>query len=320
VLAGHLGSPLRTVLDLTDRVLVGRERGLLGLAFSPTGSRLYVHYSGRPAGHTVVDEYTMVDDVADPHSRRPVFTYRQPQRNHNGGQLSFGPDGRLYLALGDGGGYGDQGAGHAPGGNGQSLATLLGKILRLDVGGVGGAPYSVPPDNPFVNRPGRDEIWVYGLRNPWRFSFDRVTGDLWIADVGQNHVEEIDRLAPGTAAGANLGWNVFEGNRRFRDGAVPNHVRPVYELDHAGGNCSITGGYVYRGSRIPKLVGWYVFTDYCNGRLRAIHVESTGRVRAIDLGASAERVSSFGEGNNGELYVLSQSQGIFRIDPVTGAP
>jgi glucose/arabinose dehydrogenase len=307
-----VGEPV-TVLDLTRQVRAGGEQGLLGIVFSPDGTKLYTHYSGTSAGETVLEEYTVVDSRPDPSTRRLILTLPQPQVNHNGGQLTFGPDGFLYLGLGDGGGAGDRGSGHAPGGNGQSLATLLGKILRIDARASDGRAYTVPADNPFVGQAARPEIYVYGLRNPWRFSFDRKTGDLWVADVGQNEYEEVTRLPAGTIAGANLGWNLFEGAHAYREGPDAEVVMPILELGHDDGNCSVTGGYVYRGQKIPRLRGWYLYTDYCNGTLRAARINARGQVQLRDLDVVTDDVSSFGEDNAGELYVLSQRDGVFRV-------
>jgi glucose/arabinose dehydrogenase len=315
VLALRSGAEPTTVLDLTRQVRSGGEQGLLGLTFSPDGSKLYAHYSGAAAGETVLDEYAMVDGRPDPSTRRLVLTFPQPQVNHNGGQITFGPDGDLYLGLGDGGGFmGDRGPGHAPGGNAQSLGTILGKILRIDPRPSGGNAYTIPADNPFVGRAGaRPEIYVYGLRNPWRFSFDRANGDLWIADVGQNEYEEVDRLPARQIPGSNLGWNLYEGSHTYREGDDVDAVMPIVELSHSDGNCSITGGYVYRGTKIPRLRGWYLFTDYCNGAIRAAKVDARGRVQQRDLGLVAANVSSFGEDQAGNLYVLSQQDGVFRV-------
>jgi glucose/arabinose dehydrogenase len=307
-----VGEPV-TVLDLTRRVRAGGEQGLLGIVFSPDGTQLYAHYSGAAAGETVLDEYTVVNGRPDPSTRRQLLTVPQPQVNHNGGQLAFGPDGLLYLGLGDGGGAFDRGTGHASGGNGQSVDTLLGKILRIDPRPSGGGAYTVPPDNPFVGQDARPEIYVYGLRNPWRFSFDRKTGDLWVADVGQNAYEEVTRLPAGAIAGTNLGWNLFEGTHTVREGPDVEVEMPVLELDHGDGNCSVTGGYVYRGQKIPRLRGWYLYTDYCNGALRAAKVNARGRVLQRDLDVTTTNVSSFGEDHAGELYVLSQRDGVFRV-------
>jgi len=305
----------RPVLDLTGQVSTGGERGLLGLTFSADGKRLYVDYTGTD-GDTRVDEYPMrPDGTADASRRRAVLGVTQPQSNHNGGDITFGPDGFLYIGLGDGGGGGDRGPGHAPGGNGQSLDTLLGKILRIDPRPSVGRAYTIPPGNPFARGGGRPEIWAYGLRNPWRFSFDRAGGDLWIGDVGQNEWEEIDRLDAGEG-GVNLGWNVFEGTHRYRDGDAPGAVPPVYEYSHeATGGCSVTGGYVYRGEAVAHLTGAYLFSDYCTGVVQALVRRTDGRALVHDLGVRAPLLSSFGEDARGELYVISQPDGLFRIDP-----
>jgi len=307
------------VLDLTADTFAGGEQGLLGIAFAPDGSRLYVNYTDR-SGDTHVAEFEMNGAVADPSSRRNLLVVNQPQANHNGGQLAFGPDGYLYIGLGDGGAADDEGPGHAPGGNGQSLGTLLGKILRIDPTGTASSPYTVPPDNPFVGRNGAEpEIWAYGLRNPWRFSFDADTGDLWIGDVGQNAWEEVD-FAPATEGrdagrGDNFGWNRLEGTHEHRGSAPPGAVAPVYEQAHDNGVCSVTGGFVYRGTRISALAGRYVFTDYCAGELMTLTPSGNGKFRVDDLGVNIGAVSSFGQAANGELYVLSQSRGIYKLVP-----
>jgi glucose/arabinose dehydrogenase len=310
----------RPVLDLQSDTAAAGEQGLLGLAFAPDGSKLYVDYTDK-SGDTHIDEFTMNGRVADQASRRNLLVVDQPQPNHNGGQLAFGPDGDLYIAFGDGGAANDEGAGHANGGNGQSLNTLLGKILRIDPTPGADAPYTVPATNPFVDRAGaRPEIWAYGLRNPWRFSFDTDNGDLWIGDVGQDEWEEVDVApAPPTkrdaGSGDNFGWNRLEGTHPFRGNAPAGAVPPVYEQSHDDGACSVTGGFVYRGKAIPSLVGKYVFTDYCDGALRTLSPSGDGNYRADELDLSAENVSSFGQDNNGELYVLSQSNGIFKLVP-----
>ena len=290
---------------------------MLGIAFSPDGTKMYVDYTDLD-GNSRIDEFTMNGRAADPASRRNLLEVDQPQPNHNGGQLAFGPDGYLYIAFGDGGGGGDEGPGHARGGNGQSLETLLGKILRIDPSPSADLPYTVPPDNPFVGTDdARPEIWAYGLRNPWRFSFDAITGDLWIGDVGQDEWEEID-FAPATngrdaGRGDNFGWNRLEGTHEF-DGDEPrNSVLPVYEQSQESGACSITGGFVYRGTAVSALAGEYVFTDYCDGRLRVLTPKGDGTFaqRRLDLGLPA--VSSFGQSNARELYVLSQDDGVYRL-------
>jgi glucose/arabinose dehydrogenase len=311
------------VVDLTERVSQdGGERGLLGLAFSPDGKFLYVDYTDR-AGDTQVDQFTMRGRTADPSTRRTIISIDQPQPNHNGGQLAFGPDGYLYIGMGDGGSQGDSGSGHAPGGNGQSLDTLLGKVLRIAPTTVaGGEPYTVPADNPFVGHAdARPEIWAYGLRNPWRFSFDAETGDLWIGDVGQNEWEEIDH-APATAGrdagrGDNFGWNRLEGTHPYRGDAPDDAVAPVYEISHDTGACAVVGGFVYRGTKIDALQGDYVFADNCDGTIRVLSGAGAGAgegaVTMQETGAEAKFVSSFGEDNAGNLYALSLADGIFRI-------
>jgi glucose/arabinose dehydrogenase len=309
----------KPVLDIASMVNSGgNEQGFLGLAFSPDGSKMYVHYSGR-AGETHVDEYAVnANGTVNTASRRQVLTQPQPQSNHNGGELAFGPDGLLYLGLGDGGNAGDAGPGHVADGNGQSLGTLLGKILRINPMPSGAEPYTIPPDNPFVNTAGaRPEIWSYGLRNPWRFSWDKATGDLWIGDVGQNLWEEIDMQtkSAGAGKGVNFGWNVVEATHPYRDGSVPGAVPPVFEYSHDDGNCAVTGGYVYRGSAIPAMQGVYLFADYCAGLLRAL-VASDGRVvqdRILTVRSPA--ITSFGQDAAGELYVLSDEGDVYRVDP-----
>ena len=308
----------RPVLDITADVSQnGGEQGLLGLAFSPDGGHLYVDYTDR-AGATQIVEYSLRGRTVVTGSRRVVLTVDQPQANHNGGQLAFGPDGLLYIALGDGGSAGDRGTGHVEGGNAQSLGTLLGKILRIGPAPSGKLSYTVPPDNPFVGESGaRPEIWAYGLRNPWRFSFDAHTGDLWIGDVGQNAWEEIDRApavsGQNAARGDNFGWNRLEGTHPYSDTPPATSEPPVYEYSHDSASCSVTGGYLYRGHAIPALRGMYVFTDYCDGELRALTSKADGSYAPADLGITASSVSTFGELRNGELLVLSQADGLFRL-------
>jgi glucose/arabinose dehydrogenase len=305
------------VLDLSAAIASGGERGLLGIAFSPDGKKMYVDYTDTD-GDTHVDELTMKGRAPDPATRRNLLEVDQPQPNHNGGQLAFGPDGDLYIALGDGGAADDEGPGHARGGNGQSLDTLLGKILRIDPTPSADAPYTVPADNPFVGRDdARPEIWAYGLRNPWRFSFDAQTGDLWIGDVGQNAWEEIDWV-PATngrdaGEGENFGWNRLEGTHAHRGTAPPGAIPPVFEQSHDDGACSITGGFRYRGAAVPALAGRYVFTDFCDGQLRALVANHDGTASPRSLGLELSTVSSFGQDNRRELYVLSQAEGIFKL-------
>lgn len=297
-----LGDP---VLDITDETTTDGERGLLGIAFDQSFARFYISYTDLD-GDTAIDEFAMRDGAPRPDTRRTILTQDQPYANHNGGDIAFGPDGMLYIGLGDGGSGGD------PHGNGQNRETLLGALLRIDP--TGGDPYAVPPDNPFVDDPAaRDEIWAYGLRNPWRFSFDAETGDLWIADVGQNAWEEIDRLPAGSKGGANFGWAAMEGTHPFHGDEPDHHVPPVFEYE-TGERCSITGGYVYRGSAIPGLVGSYVFSDYCEGTIRALTL-SGGRAEQTSLDVNGGAVVGFAQGPDRELYVLDLDGPIHRLDP-----
>ncbi len=291
-----------TVVDLSKEVSGGNEQGLLGVAFHPTGRWLYLDWTDT-AGTTHVTEWAY--DGGRATARREVLTQRQPYANHNGGQLAFGPDGHLYIALGDGGSGGD------PQGNGQDLGTLLGKILRID---PRGKPYKIPADNPFVGKEGaRREIWAYGLRNPWRFGFDRESGDLWIGDVGQNRWEEIDYQPAGSEGGENYGWSLREGKERFSEGKAPELVDPViaYPLNE-GGNCSVIAGYVYRGTKIDWLRGHFLYGDFCAGWIKAAPVEELDQEAEV---GRVEQLSSFGEGLDGELYALSLEGPLYRIDP-----
>ncbi len=298
------------VLDLAGQVSLGGEQGLLGLAFPPGGRFLYVNYTDTN-GDTHVTEYAMVDERADPATRRDVLFVDQPYENHNGGNLMFGPDGYLYIGLGDGGSGGD------PHGNGQSLSTLLGKMLRIDPRPSGERPYGIPPDNPFVDRFGASpEIWAYGLRNPWRYSFDRQTGDLWIGDVGQGEWEEVDLQLSGSSGGENYGWNRMEGSRPYEGGDPPAvAVPPVFEYSHDDGGCTVAGGYVYRGESIPGLNGAYVFADYCLGRIEALRLRNGRVIGHRALGPVVPGLSSFGEDARGELYAMSLGGGVYRLAP-----
>jgi glucose/arabinose dehydrogenase len=299
---GSLGD---VVLDLEGAVSEGNEQGVLGLAFSPDGSKLYVDFTDLD-GDTHVVEYAAGEVDIDDASARDVIVVDQPFANHNGGDLKFGPDGMLYIALGDGGAGGD------PQGNGQNRDALLGKILRIDPSPTASSAYSVPGDNPFVGGDGAQEVWAWGLRNPWRFSFDRSTGDLWIGDVGQNIYEEID-FAPAGAGGLNFGWNAREGLHDYDGGSMPDGaVDPVIEFSHDDGNCSVTGGFVYRGLDIAPLVGSYVFADYCKGDLIALDRRGDTAL-PIELGVNVAEVTSFGEDNAGELYVLSRQGTIWKL-------
>ena len=304
-------------LDLSAQVSGGAEQGLLGLAFAPdyaTSGRFYVHYTD-PAGDTRVSSFLVSadPDVADPASETVLLAVDQPFANHNGGQIAVGPDGYLYIGLGDGGGSGD------PSGTGQSLADLLGAILRIDP--AGGMPYAVPADNPFVGVAGASpEIWSYGLRNPWRFSFDRATGDLWIGDVGQNQWEEIDlaTVADGAGRGVNFGWSVMEGRHCVSgDGCdTGRFALPVLEYGHGTG-CSVSGGYVYRGSAIPALQGHYFYADFCQGFVRSLRMEGGAIAEEADWPTlrPGGSVPSFGEDSAGELYLLAADGRVLKIVP-----
>jgi glucose/arabinose dehydrogenase len=295
------------VLDLSDEVSLGGEQGLLGLAFAPGGRELYVNYTDTN-GDTHVTGFAMRGDRADPATRRDVLVVGQPYSNHNGGNLVFGPDGYLYVGLGDGGSGGD------PHGNGQSLSTLLGKMLRIDPQLSGEAPYRIPSDNPFVGREdARPAIWAYGLRNPWRYSFDRLTGDLWIGDVGQSAWEEIDRQPAGSSGGENYGWNLAEGAHPFAGDVPADAEPPVYEYSQDTGGCTVIGGYVYRGEAIPDLYGAYVFGDLCLGRIEALRMQDGRVVSHRALGPTVPNLSSFGEDANGELYAMSLDGEVFRL-------
>lgn len=300
-------------LDASDRIATrGPEQGLFSIAFHPRFAQtgyVFASYTARD-GASVVERYR-VDrtnpDRVDPATATPVLRVPQPYANHNGGLVLFGPDGYLYLGLGDGGGAGD------PQGNGQDTETLLGKILRLDVDVPRG--YRVPAGNPFVGKPGRDEIWAYGLRNPWRFSFDRETGDLYIADVGQDRREEVDFEPAGSGGGRNYGWNAWEGSLRFsRRSEAPGAVFPVAEYRNPEDGCSITGGYVFRGRAIPALRGVYAFGDYCSGTIWGL-VRRGGDWRTAVLLETGLRISSFGEDADGELYVVDHGGAVYRLAP-----
>ena len=300
-----LGEP---VLDITADTTTDGERGLLGIAFDKEFAHFYISFTNLE-GTSTVDEFAVRDGKIQPDTRRTVLTQTQPYANHNGGDIQFGPDGYLYIAFGDGGAGGD------PHDNGQNLDTLLGKVLRIDP--TGGEPYAIPSDNPFVGTPNaKEEIWSYGLRNPWRFSFDTGTGDMLIGDVGQNEWEEIDWAPASSKGGENYGWSDMEGTHPFRGGTEPaNHVPPVYEYDRNGPGCSVTGGYVYRGDAIPDLKGQYVFSDYCDGTVRALRMENGKVTGQSDLGVNGGEVVSFVQRGDGELYVLAIGGTVSRIDP-----
>lgn len=305
-------------LDLSAKVSNGGEQGLLGLAFHPgyaTNGRFVVYYTNT-GGDTRVSTFRVSanPDIADPASEQVILAVAQPFSNHNGGMLAFGADEKLYIGLGDGGSGGD------PQGNGQNPNTLLGKILRLAVDGSGQA--SVPPDNPFSGQAGRRaEIWSYGLRNPWRFSFDRLTGDLYIADVGQGAREEVNASTDVTrfGRGLNYGWNTMEGKACFSPATGCNQAGltlPVLDYDHGSG-CSVTGGYVYRGSALPALLGHYFYADYCAGWVRSFRLQGQMVTQELDWASlrPGGQITSFGEDARGELYLLTAAGRVFRIVP-----
>jgi glucose/arabinose dehydrogenase len=301
-------------LDITDRVnRGGNEEGLLGLVFGPDyqeNGYFYVYYSAADPSRSVVSRFSLDEedtDVADPGSEVIIMEVAQPFSNHNAGQLAFGPDGYLYIGLGDGGSAGD------PLGNGQNLVTLLGSILRIDVSGLS-APgdYEIPADNPFVGTTGaRGEIWAFGLRNPWRFSFDSETGLLWAGDVGQSSWEEIDIIAKG----ANYGWNIMEGSHCYSPATGCDQsglTLPIVEYDHSEG-CSVTGGYVYRGDQIPSLQGYYIYGDYCSGNIWALVYDGSVVTDNVLLVDSDLSITSFGEDLAGNLYILDRQGGIYTL-------
>ena len=301
-------------LDITDRVnRGGNEEGLLGLVFDPDyqeNSHFYVYYSAVDPTRSVLSRFSLDQEnteVADPESEVIIMEVEQPYSNHNAGQLAFGPDGYLYVALGDGGSAGD------PLGNGQNLTTLLGSILRIDVNGLSGpGDYGIPADNPFVGVEGaQEEIWAYGLRNPWRFSFDSTTGLLWAGDVGQNSWEEIDIITKG----ANYGWNTMEGSHCYSPSTGCNQAGltlPVVEYDHSQG-CSVTGGHVYKGEQIASLQGYYIYGDYCSGNIWALAHDGSVVTDNILLVDSGLTITSFGEDQAGNLYILDRQGGIYTL-------
>ena len=303
-------------LDISSKVNTGYvERGLLSMAFAPDYAKsglFYVYYTDEAGDNHVAELQRSANDPlsADPGSERNVLTIEHSENdNHNGGLLLFGPDGDLYIGLGDGGGAGD------PQRNAQSLGTLLGKILRIDPQASGGKPYSVPKDNPFVGRSGAlPEIYQYGLRNPWRFSFDSKNGAELIGDVGQDRFEEVDYLTPGQQPGANLGWSAFEGPATFNDDQqAPGAIKPIYFYGREGG-CSITGGYVVRDPALTSLYGRYIYGDYCLGELHSF-IPAPGKARDDRaLGESVSGLSSFGTDNEGRIYATSLEGPVYRID------
>jgi hypothetical protein len=313
-----VGAPF---LDIASKVSSGGEQGLLGLALHPRyaeNGRFFVNYTDR-AGDTHVAEFHVSSnpDLADAASERTLVFVRQPFANHNGGGLVFGNDGMLYIGLGDGGGGGD------PEGNGQDLGAPLGKLLRIDVNS--GTPYSVPADNPFASSPGAlREVWALGLRNPWRFSFDRATGDLYVGDVGQSRREEIDVGLASRRGGENYGWNVMEGSLCFQpplgcssSGLTP----PVVEYATGSEGCAVTGGFVYRGCRMPGYQGTYFYGDYCTAFVRSFRLQNGQAVERRDwtsaLARGVDRISSFGVDADGEILIVDHDGEIYRIVPAS---
>ncbi len=294
--------------DVSDLLIqpLGREEGLLGLAFSPdfeADASVYLYYSAGGPRRTVLSRFLVTNGALDLSSEQALLEVDQPFPNHKGGQLAFGPDGMLYVALGDGGAAGD------PLGNGQDLSDLLGSILRIDVSG-GAATYAVPPDNPFFDTPSAaDEVFAYGFRNPWRFSFDRETGELWAGDVGQDRWEEVDRVV----AGGNYGWSVMEGFECFQAAKCDSTglERPRAAYGHEAG-CSVTGGYVYRGEAMPELNGWYVYGDFCSGNIWALDTNDDDSPPVL-LATTERSISSFAELPDGELVAVTYDRAIFRL-------
>jgi glucose/arabinose dehydrogenase len=315
-------------LDISPIFDIGRatkdegERGLLGLTFSSDGRRMYLLYTAAATGNITVDGYLMNEDAVDRSTKRTLLDVPHPEGNHNGGQLVMGPDGFLYIGMGDGGGEGD------PNNHAQDPRSLYGKILRIDPeGGTKDTPYDSPAGNPYHDGAnGAPEVWAIGLRNPWRFSFDRFTKDLWIGDVGQGAWEEIDFApnAPGGAGrGANFGWNVMEGSHPVNGATAPppGYLPPVFDYGHDQGGCAVVGGYSYRGRGIPSLIGVYVYGDYCAGEVRGFLRQPDNQHEDAGFGISVPKgklesggaITSFGEDNDGELFVLSAAGGVYKI-------
>ena len=299
-------------LDISGSTQSGGEQGLLGIAFSPDYAQtglFYVDYTISNNDIKIVQFRRSASDAntADPSSARTVLTIdHHAYTNHNGGQLAFGREGDLYVGVGDGGSEGD------PNGNGQNTGTLLAKILRIAPRPGGG--YAIPAGNPFAGQRGkRQEIWAYGLRNPWRFSFDRATGDMIVGDVGQDREEELDFAPAGTGAGANYGWSVWEGDRRYRSGQAPGAVFPVLTASHSNGYCAIIGGYVVRDKALPSLYGRYLFGDYCRPKIESVEL-SRGRATGMrETGLEISAMSSFGQDASGHIYIVSLNGAVYRL-------
>jgi len=311
------------VLDIRDRITAGGEQGLLGVALHPDfrdNGRLFVNYTRAEDGATTISEFLVGDaGTADPAGERVLLVIDQPYPNHNGGMVTFDSDGMLLIGMGDGGSGGD------PEGHGQNPESLLGKMLRIDVDSADGAePYAIPTDNPFLDVAGtRPEILALGVRNPWRFSVDRATGDLWIGDVGQGDQEEVS-VVPVGSGGLNLGWNRMEGDACYSeaDCDASDLVLPVATISHGDGACSVIGGYVYRGNAIPALAGGYLYTDLCVGTLWVLDAAAgiaAGTATPVPVGEGTGTMVSFGEGDDGELFVVDQGGSVLRVMEVGGA-
>src|SRR5919197_3783068 len=304
-------------LDLRSKTEAAGEQGLLSMAFAPdyaTSGLFYVDYTDNSGDSHIVEYKRASEDRADAGSARQFIFQRQPEPNHNGGLLLFGPDNLLYVGFGDGGGGGDQ---HGERGNAQDLGTLLGKILRIDPRPSGGRPYRIPSSNPFVNRRGaRGEIYSYGLRNPWRFSFDRATGDLTIGDVGQDQWEEVDFVRRDKGKGANFGWRPFEGRSHYYpDESAPGAISPVLVRSHDDGWCSVTGGVVVRDPALGGLVGRYVFGDYCRPQILSARLASGSARDVRSTGLRVSALTSFGEDAQGRVYATSGNGPVYRLAP-----
>ncbi len=331
------GAVRATALDISSEVQDSGEQGLLGMTFSPKGDRLFVYFTGPGSppgtdcglgaggtcsgGYDILREYNFTDRQAVKSTGHDILKFADPYPNHNGANIAFGPDGYLYFGIGDGGNGGD------PQNRAQNLDSEFGKMYRL---APSDSPpyYKVPPTNPFASAAASSTcdahggsckalVWAYGLRNPWRWSFDRSTKDLWIGDVGQNTWEEIDFQPASGKGGDNYGWNQMEGNHPYNGGSPPaNYHRPIYEYNHSNGDCAVVGGYRYRGSKIHDLEGAYLFGDNCNATIRAFGVRGTSPIGTRSLGVKVDGLGSFGQDANGELYAMSVGNGsFFRIDP-----
>ena len=309
-------------ISLTGKVSKGGERGLLGLAFHPqyaSNGKFYVYFTRKSDGAVAINEYRVSSgnaDVANLATKRRILTLRQPYSNHNGGRMAFGPDGYLYIGTGDGGGAGD------PGNRARNLHSLLGKMLRIDINGrTKNRAYKLPASNPYVGRPGRNEIWSRGLRNPWGWSFDRVSGDLWIGDVGQYRYEEINRALVSSKStsrgrGVDYGWRVMEGRSCYRPSSGCNKSgkkTPIVQYNHNKG-CSVTGGYAYRGTAVPALAGRYVFGDWCSGTIWTISRTAAKPATKSILLRTTYHITSFGQDESGELYVLDGDGALYRFE------